>query len=154
MSTSTASPVIVSKLVSRVEVAERTTSFRFENPSNWTFEAGQFLDMTLPDSSETDVEGNTRTFSIASGPHQPTLMGAARARDTEFKRVLGRMPLGSAVKIDGPSGDLTLHNDVKRTAVFLAGGIGITPFRSIAIRAAKENLAHRIFLFYCNRGPK
>jgi ferredoxin-NADP reductase len=43
---------------------------------------------------------------------------------------------------------------VKRTAVFLAGGIGITPFRSIVFRAAKEKLPHRIFLFYSNRRPE
>jgi len=75
-------------------------------------------------------------------------------RDTAFKRVLKTMPLGSAVKLDGPSGDLTLHHDVKRTAVFLAGGIGITPFRSIVAQAAKEKLPHRIFLFYSNRRPE
>jgi ferredoxin-NADP reductase len=81
-------------------------------------------------------------------------MVATRMRDTAFKRVLGTMPLGSAVKIEGPFGDLTLHNNVKRTAVFLAGGIGITPFRSIVFRAAKEKLPHRIFLFYSNRRPE
>src|SRR6202521_1770627 len=81
-------------------------------------------------------------------------MVATRTRDTAFKRMLKTMPLGSAVKIEGPSGTLTLHNDVKRTAVFLAGGIGITPFRSIVFRAAKEKLPHRIFLFYSNRRPE
>jgi ferredoxin-NADP reductase len=154
MSTTTASPVTLSKLVSRQEVAERTTAFRFEKPSNWTFKAGQALDMTLLKPSETDAEGNTRAFSIASGPHEKTLMVATRIRDTAFKRVLNTMPLGSAVKIEGPFGDLTLHNNVKRTAVFLAGGIGITPFRSIVFRAAKEKLPHRIFLFYSNRRPE
>jgi ferredoxin-NADP reductase len=154
MSTSTASPVTLSKLVSRQEVAERTTAFRFEKPSNWTFKAGQALDMTLLKPSETDTEGNTRAFSIASGPHEETLMVATRMRDTAFKRVLKTMPLGSAVQIEGPFGDLTLHNNVKRTAVFLAGGIGITPFRSMVFRAAKEKLSHRIFLFYSNRRPE
>jgi ferredoxin-NADP reductase len=154
MSTSTASPVTLSKLLSRHEVAERTMAFRFEKPSNWTFKAGQALDMTLLKPSETDAEGNTRTFSIASGPHEETLMVATRMRDTAFKRVLNTMPLGSAVKIEGPFGDLTLHNNVKRTAVFLAGGIGITPFRSMVFRAAKEKLPHRIFLFYSNRRPE
>ena len=95
-----------------------------------------------------------RAFSIASSPHEETLMVATRIRDTAFKRVLSAMPLGSVVKIEGPSGDLTLHNNVKRTAVFLAGGIGITPFRSIVCRAAKEKLPHRIFLFYSNRRPE
>jgi len=150
----TASPVTLSKLVSRHEVAERTTAFRFEKPSNWTFKAGQFLEMTLLDPSETDAEGNARTFSIASAPHEETLMVATRMRNTAFKRVLNKMPPGSAVKIEGPSGSLILHNNEKRTAVFLAGGIGITPFRSIVFRAAKEKLPHRIFLFYSNRRPE
>jgi ferredoxin-NADP reductase len=154
MTTTTASPVTLSNLVSRDEVAERTTAFRFEKPSNWTFKAGQYLDMTLLDPSETDGEGNTRTFSIASSPHEDTLMVATRMRDTAFKRILKTMLLGSAVEIAGPSGSLTLHNDVKRAAVFQAGGVGITPFRSIVFRAAKEKLPHRIFLFYSNRRPE
>ena len=154
MTTTKASPGALSKLVSRHEVAERTTAFRFEKPSSWTFKAGQFLEMILLDPSETDAEGNARTFSIASAPHEDTLMVATRMRDTAFKRVLQKMPLGSAVKLEGPSGGLTLHNDVKRTAVFLAGGIGITPFRSMVFRAAKEKLPHRIFLFYSNRRPE
>ena len=147
-------PVTLSKLISIQEIAERTIAFRFEKPANWTFKAGQCLDMTLLDPSETDAEGNTRTFSIASAPHEENLTVATRMRDTAFKRVLNTMRPGSAVKIEGPSGSLTLHNNVKRTAVFLAGGIGITPFRSIAFHAAKERLLHRIFLFYSNRRPE
>ena len=74
----TASPATLSELVSRDEVAEGTTAFRFEKPGDWTFKAGQFLDMTLVDPSETDAEGNRRTFSIASAPHEETLMVATR----------------------------------------------------------------------------
>jgi ferredoxin-NADP reductase len=154
MSTTTAASVAMCRLLSRHEVAERIMAFRFEKPSGWTFKAGQFVDMTLLAPSETDAEGNTRSFSIASAPQEDTLMVATRLRDTAFKRVLEAMPLGAMVKIEGPSGDLTLHNNVKRTAVLLAGGIGITPFRSIVFRAAKEKLAHRIVLFYSNRRPE
>ncbi len=144
----------MSKLKDRKEVAERTIAFRFEKPSGWAFKAGQFIDMTLLDPSETDSEGNTRGFSIASGRHEETLMVATRMRDTAFKRVLKTMPVGTAVKIEGPFGDLTLPNNASRTTVFLAGGIGITPFRSISVRAANERLPHRIFLFYSNRGQR
>jgi len=154
MSTAAVSSAFVSKLKDRKEVAERTIAFRFEKPSGWTFKAGQFIDMTLLDPAETDSEGNTRGFSIASGPHEETLMVATRMRDTAFKRVLKNMPIGTAVKIEGPSGDLTLPNNSKRAVVFLAGGIGITPFRSMLVRAAKEKLPHRIFLFYSNRRPE
>jgi ferredoxin-NADP reductase len=151
MSTATPSPANLAKLKGREEVAERTMAFHFEKPSGWTFKAGQAMDMTLLDPSETDAEGNTRAFSIASAPHQESLMVATRMRDTAFKRVLGALPLETPVKIEGPFGDLTLHNNAARTAVFLAGGIGITPFRSIVSRAAREKLPHRLFLFYSNR---
>src|SRR2546421_4116224 len=124
--------------------------FWFEKPSGWSFRAGQYLAMTLLDPSETDSEGNIRSFSIASAPHEDTLMVTTRMRDTAFKRELKRMPLGAAVKIEGASGDLILHSDVTRTAVFLAGGIGSTPFRSMVLDAAQEKLPHQIFLFYSN----
>jgi ferredoxin-NADP reductase len=154
MSTAAASPGFICKLRERKEVAEGSMAFRFEKPSGWAFKAGQYLDMTLLDPSETDSEGNVRSFSIASAPHEDTLMVATRMRDTAFKRVLRTMPLGTAVKIEGPSGDLILQNDFTRTAAFLAGGIGITPFRSIVHWAAKDKLSNRIVLFYSNRRPE
>ena len=154
MSTAAASQGFLCKLKVRKEVAEGTMAFRFEKPSGWTFKAGQYLDMTLLDPSETDSEGNVRSFSIASAPHEESLMVATRMRDTAFKRVMKTMPIGTTVKIEGPSGDLILQNDSTRAAVFLAGGIGITPFRSIVQWAAKEKLPHRIVLFYSNRRPE
>src|ERR1039458_9066758 len=114
-----------SKLAGRQEIAEGTMAFRFERPSGWTLEAGQAIDITLLAPSETDAEGNTRTFTIASAPYEKTLMVATRMRDTAFKRVLKVMPVGAAVQIEGPTGVLTLHSDATRAAVFLCGGIGI-----------------------------
>jgi ferredoxin-NADP reductase len=154
MSASAAAPGFICKLKDRKEVAEGTMAFWFEKPSGWAFKAGQYLDMTLLDPSETDSEGNVRSFSIASAPHEETLMVATRMRDTAFKRVLRSMRFGMPVKIEGPSGDLVLQNDSARTAVFLAGGIGITPFRSIVQWAANEKLPNRIVLFYSNRRPE
>jgi ferredoxin-NADP reductase len=82
------------------------------------------------------------------------LLVATRMRDTAFKRVLGTMAIGSQVKVDGPFGNLVLHNNQARAAVLLAGGIGITPFRSILLRATRERLPHRLFCFYANRRPE
>jgi len=81
-------------------------------------------------------------------------MVTTRLRDTAFRRVLKTVPLETEVKLEGPFGDLKLHTDVKRTAVFLASGIGITPFHSIMLDAARRKLPHRIFLFYSNRRPE
>lgn len=142
------------RLVGREEVAERTSSFRFEKPPGWTFKSGQTVDITLLDPPETDSEGNTRTFSIASAPGEDTLLIATRMRGSAFKHTLASMPLGTAVKIDGPFGNFLLHNKSAKTAVMLAGGIGITPFRSMVFRAANERLPHRIFLFFSNRRPE
>jgi ferredoxin-NADP reductase len=64
------------------------------------------------------------------------------------------MPLGTDVKVEGPFGNLTLHNNASRPAILLAGGIGVTPFRSIVRRAAHEKLPQQIFLFYANRRPE
>ncbi|MBZ5497205.1 MAG: FAD-dependent oxidoreductase [Acidobacteriia bacterium] len=129
-------------------------AFWFEKPPTWTFKAGQFIDVTLIDPPETDAEGDTREFSIASAPSEPAIMVATRLRDTAFKRVLRDLALNTQVRIEGPFGDLVLHNNVSRPAVFLSGGIGITPLRSILVRAARERLPHRLFLFYANRRPE
>jgi ferredoxin-NADP reductase len=142
------------KLNRRETVAKGTLAFYFEKPAGFAFKAGQFLELTLTNPPETDAEGNSRAFSIASAPSESHLMVATRMRDTAFKRVLRTLPLGAEVQIEGPFGNLILHNDTARAAVFLAGGIGITPFRSIVLRAAREHLPHRLFLFFSNRRPE
>ncbi len=154
MSSAASQTAYLVKLRDRHQVAERTTAFQFEKPEGFTFKAGQSIDMTLLDPPETDGEGNGRAFSIASAPDEAILLVATRMRDTAFKRVLGAMPIGSHVKIEGPFGNLVLHNNPARAAVFLAGGIGITPFRSILLRATREHLPHRLFCFYANRRPE
>jgi ferredoxin-NADP reductase len=129
-------------------------AFDFEKPANFAFEAGQFVDITLLSPAETDAEGDTRHFSIASAPFEDTLMIATRMRDSAFKRVLKTLPLGTDVKIEGPFGDLRLHNNATRPAVVMSGGIGITPFRSILLQAERERRSHQIFFFYANRRPE
>jgi len=142
------------KLQNRCYVAERTIAFEFEKPDGFVFKAGQFVDMTLINPSQTDAEGNGRAFSIASAPDEDRLLVATRMRDTAFKRVLASMPIGTQVKVEGPFGNLVLHNDRTRAAVFLAGGIGITPFRSILLQAKRERLQHSLFCLYANRRPE
>jgi ferredoxin-NADP reductase len=129
-------------------------AFYFSRPPGFRFRAGQNLAMSLISPPETDGEGDTRTFTIASAPHEPELMIATRMRDTAFKRALKAAPAGTALRIDGPNGEMVLHDDASRPAVFLAGGIGITPFLSMARHAAHERLPHPVHLFYSNRRPE
>src|SRR5947207_1063317 len=142
------------KLLRREEVAEGTVAFSFEKPEGFQFTAGQFLRFSLIDPPEDDDEGPSRSFSIASAPSEPELMIATRMRDTAFKRVLKSMPIGAEIEVKGPYGRMTLHEDASRPAVILTGGIGITPFRSIAIEAASAGNQHRLHLFYSNRRPE
>lgn len=134
-------------------VAEQTMAFYFERPSGFQFKAGQTLDLTLIDPPETDAEGNTRTFSIASAPHDADLVIATRMRKSAFKRVLASSPLPTSVEADGPMGSFTLHHNVTKPAIFLAGGIGITPFRSMIHDAAAWSL-QQLWLFYSNNRPE
>lgn len=152
--TSTKWPTFDSPLKVRRQVAQGTMAFEFEKPDDWTFIAGQFVDITLANPPQTDAEGNKRGFSISSAPYEGTIMITTRMRDTAFKRVLQSMPLDSKVKIEGPFGELTLHEDATRPAILLTGGVGITTFRSIVLQAAHLKLAHRIVLFYSNRRPE
>ncbi len=142
------------KLLNRAEVAEGTMAFYFEKPSPFDFKPGQSADLTLSNPPDTDSEGNTRTFSIASPPFENHLMFATRMRDTAFKRSLRKAPLGTQVKVDPPAGSFTLHKNSSKAAVLLAGGIGITPFLSIVRQADHDALPHKLHLFYSNRRPE
>jgi ferredoxin-NADP reductase len=147
-------PVFEAALVGRDLVAERTMAFRFAKPADWTYRAGQFVDITLLDPPETDAEGDTRGFSISSAPSEDVIMITTRLRDTAFKRVLQTSPIGTLVKIEGPFGDLRLHH-AARPAVVLTGGIGITPFRSILIETIRSGgLPYPVVVFYANRRPQ
>ena len=142
------------KLKDRRQIAEGTMAFYFEKPEGFAYKAGQFADYTLINPAETDAEGNIRGFSLASAPYEDFLMFATRMRDTAFKRVLKTMEPGTELTLDAPYGSFTLHNDASIPAVFLTGGIGVTPVRSIVLQAAHDKLPHKIFLFDSNNRPE
>ena len=144
-------PLPIIKLLEKIDDADGVMSFRFEKPAGFEYTAGQFADYTLPDPPETDAEGNIRGFTLSSAPYEPFLMATTRMRDTAFKRVLRDAPIGTEVALDAPYGSFTLHNNVKRPAVFLTGGIGITPARSIALQSVHDATGHRIIVLYSSK---
>lgn len=141
-------------LIKKEEVATGTMAFYFEKPIGFEYKSGQSIDLFLIDPPETDAEGNKRAFSLITAPYEDHIGITTRLRDTAFKRVLKDLPEGSELNVDGPFGSMTLHNDTSKSAVILAGGIGITPFYSMAKNAAHNKLPHKIFLFYSNRRPE
>jgi len=150
----TTTPVYMTTLKGRDQIAEGTMAFHINKPADFHYRAGQAIDLTLIDPPETDAEGNTRAFSLASAPFEDDLLIVTRMRDTAFKRVLRSAPLGTNIKLEGPSGSFVLHRKAENPAVFLAGGIGITPFLSIIRQATQENAPHQLYLFYSNRRPE
>ena len=144
-----------SALRDRLEVAEGTMAFVFDRPTGFEFTAGQYVNLILPNPPHTDAGGSRRTFSIASPPHETAdLRVATRMTGSAMKRSLAEVGLGTPVEILGPAGSFTLHPDGSVPAVFIAGGIGITPFRSMVHDAVRRRLPHRITLIYSNRNPE
>jgi ferredoxin-NADP reductase len=143
-----------SKLLSNRIIAVGTLECRFERPPGFEFRAGQSLDLTLVKPAETDAEGDTRTYSIASPPAAHELAIATRLRGSAFKKNLASGKPGLKVSIEGPAGSFLLHHKVERPAVFLAGGIGITPFMSMLRQAALDGDQRRFTLFYSNHRPE
>jgi ferredoxin-NADP reductase len=135
-------------LVDRQRIARDTMAFWFDaNGARYEFRAGQHADFVFGCESD-----NSRTFSLASSPlDKEPIMIAMRMRETTFKTALNAAAFGTKFKVSRPRGSFTLHNDVTRPAVFLAGGIGITPVRSILQSAIQERLPHKLYLFYSNR---
>ena len=87
-------------------------------------------------------------------PTKQDLRIATRLRNRAFKRVLKDLPDGTHVKLDAPYGSFTLENNPAIPAVFLTGGIGITPVRSMVLQATHTTSPRRIVVFYSNRGPE
>ena len=137
-------------LKARKDLCKGTCGFCFEKPPSFEFRPGQFANFLIAPAM-TDPGGGTRTLSIASAPHEADLMIATRMRDTGFKRALSALAIGSEVEVQGPFGDFTLLKATEQPAVFLAGGIGITPFRSIIRHAIQTRSQQRIYLFYSVR---
>lgn len=140
------------RLIATDHIAADTAGFTFELQDRFTFEAGQSCDITLLSPLHQDQKGPTRTLSIASSPADaPRLLFATRLTGSAFKRTLLEAPVGLEIEVDGPFGSFVLHRNTAKPAVFLAGGIGITPFRSIIKDATERRLPHRLTLLYSNR---
>ncbi len=142
------------KLTKKTDIGEGTMAFRFEKPESLEFRAGQFCDLTLLEPTETDAEGNIRGFSLVNAPFEDEIIIATRMRNTAFKRVLKDLPVGTEVEFDGPYGDFTLHKNQTIPAVFLIGGIGVTPVLSMIAQATHDQTDHKITLLHSSRSPK
>ena len=132
--------------------AAGVTSFIFEadRPVSWT--AGQYLHYTLPH-PQMDDRKNKRWFTISAAPSEGHIMVTTRfagEKSSSFKRALFAMQPGDVIEAEGPEGDFVV-SDTDREYIFIAGGIGITPFRSILVDAKARGVKLHVTLLYANR---
>jgi ferredoxin-NADP reductase len=138
-------------LIDKREVAESTMAFRFQPQEPLSFEAGQFGEFTLdPDRSDYSSD-NIHIFSFAGSPNNQEIMIATRMRDSIFKKTLAQLPAGGAIEVMGPMGNFILPEDESMPVILLAGGIGVTPIRSMIEFATQQRSRRDIYFFYANR---
>ncbi len=117
------------------------------------YKAGQFAFFDIG-GVYNDPKGPIRHFTISSSPTENFIMLSTRIRDSPYKKRLETLEKGTKVKVRGPEGRFVLHEDYSKTAVFLSGGIGVTPFRSIVKYATDKQLPIKIIMFDSNRNKE
>lgn len=128
-----------------------TFKFRPEQPLMW--QAGQYLHYTLPHNNPDD-RGTKRWFTIAAPPSGgevriTTRIVEGQQRST-FKETLHNLKPGDTIEAEPPEGDFVV-DDPARTMIFIAGGIGVTPFYAILAEAAAQNQKLHVRVLYANR---
>jgi ferredoxin-NADP reductase/nitrite reductase/ring-hydroxylating ferredoxin subunit len=111
-----------------------------------SYTAGQFAFFDIGGVYD-DPKGPIRHFTISSSPTENFIMFSTRIRDSPYKKRLSTLEEGSRVKVRGPEGQFVLHEDYSKPAVFLSGGIGVTPFRSMIKYATDKQLPLKIVKF-------
>jgi ferredoxin-NADP reductase len=134
-------------------IAEGTLELSFQKPAEFVFEAGQNINLKVPELLYEDARGPRRTFTVASAPEEPELYIATRLSDSGYKRTLLEIEPGAVFEYLGPQGSFLLEA-FPHSAIFLAGGIGITPFRSMLAHAVAAGLRNTIYLLYGNARPE
>jgi ferredoxin-NADP reductase len=126
-------------------------SFTFQTDSPLRWRAGQFLHYKLPH-KQPDLRGTERWFTIASAPFERNVLLTTRLADkgSSFKRALFSLALGERVEVGPPDGEFIV-DDPWQEFVFIAGGIGITPYRSILLDLNARKLPINAILLYANR---
>jgi ferredoxin-NADP reductase len=146
-------PYMRARIKEKEEIAKGTLLVTFDLLGEEAdFKPGQYFFVTLPDVGYQDDKGLRRHITVVTSPNEKGVLGfATRMRDSAFKRSLGELPVGTEVEVEPPKGSFALPEDTSQPLVFVAGGIGITVFRSMLRYIREEQLSYRVTLIYSNR---
>ncbi len=140
----------------KIELSPNIYEFIFKKPSSLSFLPGQYFEWTLGN-RRPDSRGVRRYFTISSSPTENDIrLGVRLEKDkgSSFKKSLLNLAPGQKIYAGNLSGDFTLPKNKNEKIVFIAGGIGITPFRSMISFMLDKNENRDIVLFYSNAKPE
>ena len=131
------------------QTAVDSYDFVFRSQRKLAFQAGQYLEWTLG-LDRPDNRGNRRYFTVASSPTEQSVRLGVKfyPRSSAFKQALGGMKPGATIHASQLAGDFTLPSDPNTKIAFLAGGIGITPFRSMLQYLIDRQEARHVVVLY------
>jgi ferredoxin-NADP reductase len=134
------------------DVAKGTRLVLFAVDDYPDYRPGAYFWVELPERGHSDEKGLRRHISLVTSPTDAGIVGlATRLRDTAFKRTVAELEVGDEVEVEEPKGSFLLPEDVGADYVFVAGGIGITVFRSMLRFVADTEQPYRVTLVYSNR---
>lgn len=125
----------------------------YYTPSLFEYNAGQYAYFDLDDVVG-DNKGPTRHFTISSSPTENFIMLTTKIRNSDYKQRLSDLEVGDTVDVRGPEGEFVLPEDKSKSLIFLSGGIGVTPFRSMLNYASDKRLPLKIMLFDSNKNQQ
>jgi len=156
---------MILELVDKRDEAKGTKSFFWRTKTPISYLPGQCYYYTLPNLKYKDSRGPTRHFTISSSPSEGEVLRlTTRIREESgYKKTLDELKIGTKIEGEGPNGTFILDENEKGPHLLIAGGIGITPFRSfIKYSVDKQSLAVSdgkglktpLYLIYSNSAPE
>lgn len=142
---------MLGKIINKKEVAKGTLQVTFKIKESFNFKPGQYVFLTL-NLKFPDERDNRRHFSINNSPNEKRVITiTTRLSDSGFKKTLNELQIGDEVELGPIAGAFVLPEDKSKPLVFIAGGIGITPFMSMLRYLKEEGNPYNITLIYSNR---
>ena len=129
-----------SKLIRKEQLTGDTWAFHFEKATEFDYLPGQYVKIIL-NHNNPDERGISRFFTMSSSPTEEDILITTRILHSSFKKAFYGLSVGSEVQMRGPHGAFILDEQDTRGKVYLAGGIGITPARSMLVYSRDKNLS-------------
>ena len=138
-------------LMKKIKLSSDTYLFEFEKPKNFIYIPGQYLEWTLPH-AHVDSRGNRRYFSIASAPFEHLMLHVKfNIPPSSYKKALQNLEPGDEIIATSLSGDFIMPRNVSKPLAFIAGGVGIAPFRSMIGDIIEKKKMVNIVLVFANK---